>query len=127
VRAKEAAVFRLPSSIIAVDMKKWLGIGLGFGLLACLLVPRRRTPKSRIVVGFPEEWESFAARNPELLTALPVLFNTIESIFNRVTSSDLPDNVIHSLSRIASEDFIEVFLLSGNGHGIGGLKVLRGM
>jgi hypothetical protein len=113
--------------MVAGDMKKWLGIGLGVGLLAGLLVPRRRSLKSRIVVGFPDEWESFAARNPELLKAIPQLFDTIESIFNRPTSLDLPDNVIHSLSRIASEDFIEVFLLSGNGHGIGGLKLLKGM
>jgi hypothetical protein len=61
------------------------------------------------------------------MQAIPLLFDTMDAVFDRAASLAMPDTIIHFLSRIASEDFIEVFLLSGNGHGIGGFKVLRGM
>jgi len=39
----------------------------------------------------------------------------------------LADRVVFYLGRIAADDFSELLILSGNGYGIGALKVLRGM
>jgi hypothetical protein len=39
----------------------------------------------------------------------------------------LADRVVFYLGRVAADDFSELLILSGNGYGIGALKVLRGM
>jgi hypothetical protein len=59
---------------------------VGVGLSAGLLLPRKRIRSGNFVVGFPSEWESFAARNPELLKAMPLLFDTMELVFDRAAS-----------------------------------------
>jgi hypothetical protein len=108
-------------------MKKWLALGFGIGVFTGALVSRKRPSKPKVVIGFPDEWELFATRNPEFIKTIPLLFDTIQEVFGRTYSLDLPDKVVYFLSKIVTEDFAEVFILSGNGHGIGGLKILRGM
>lgn len=44
-----------------------------------------------------------------------------------MTSNKPADRVGFYLGRICVEDFREIFLLAGNGHGIGALKILRGV
>jgi hypothetical protein len=80
------------------------------------------------VIGFPDEWATFAHRDPDFLKAMPLLFDTANKIFrNTYTFNNLLDRIVYFLGKVTSEDFTEVLILSGNGHGIGGLKILRGM
>jgi hypothetical protein len=83
--------------------------------------------ESPLKIGFPDEWAGFARRNPEFMKAIPLLFETIDVTFNRTHTLELADKIVYFLSKIASEDFTEVFILCGNGHGIGAFKILRGM
>jgi hypothetical protein len=109
-------------------MKKWLwfGAGLLIGASVSRISPKR--DKGEVTIGLPDEWKRFADRNPHFIASLPLLFDTMESVFNRsVTLPSLADEIVYFLSKIAGEDFMEIFMLCGNGHGIGGLKILRGM
>ncbi len=45
----------------------------------------------------------------------------------KVITSSPADRVVFHLGRLCVEDFNEIFLLCGNGYGIGGLKILRGL
>lgn len=109
-------------------MKKWRGLGIGIVVFAGVLLSRKRPPKSKIVIGFPDEWEIFAARNPDFIRAIPLLFDTMQRVFDHAyTFNTLLDRIVYFMGKVTSEDFTEVFILSGNGHGIGGLKILRGM
>ena len=103
-------------------------ISFGVGVIAGIFLVPKRSPKPKITLGFPDEWERFAARNPRFLQAIPLLFDTTEQVFNRTrTFTSLIDRIVFFLGRVTSEDFTEVFILGANGHGIGGLKILRGM
>jgi hypothetical protein len=113
-------------------MKKWLGVCFGLGLVVGITLSRKRPARYQpnrpeLLIGFPDEWAEFAGRNPEFVSVIPLLFDTMEAVFSRTFSLDLPDKVVYFLSKIATEDFVETFILSGNGHGIGAFKILRGM
>jgi hypothetical protein len=81
---------------------------------------------TQIKFGFPEEWQSFQNRHPELIEKLKPLFETLNKVFIREMKSEEPaDKVIFYLGRLAVEDLMEILLLCGNGYGIGGMKILR--
>lgn len=74
------------------------------------------------------EWEYFEQRHPNLFLKLPAFFQSMHNVFNRNgLVSEQSERVIFFLGRLCMEDFMEIFLLCGNGYGIGGMKLLRGM
>jgi hypothetical protein len=78
--------------------------------------------------GLPEEWEEFLKRHPILSAKLQSLFETLNKIFIRqIQTSSSAERVVFFLGRICTEDFMEILLLCGNGYGIGGMKLLRGL
>lgn len=80
------------------------------------------------LVGLPEEWEHFKQTHATFLKELQSVFSLISKVFLRTASSTEPaDRVVFFLGRLAVEDFMEILLLCGNGYGIGGLKLLRGL
>lgn len=85
---------------------------------------------SSVPVGFglPNEWEVFIKTHPVLMEKLKLLFGTFHKVFIREFRSAEPaDRVVFLLGRLCVEDFMEILLLCGNGYGIGGLKLLRGL
>lgn len=83
---------------------------------------------NEITFGFPDEWGAFLARHPRFSEKLQSLSETFHRFFIRkVETSEPADGVVFSLGRLSVEDFMEVLLLCGNGYGIGGMKLLRGL
>jgi hypothetical protein len=81
-----------------------------------------------IQFGFEEEWNTFAENHPVFLKKVQYLFDMFRKVFNRRMRSDSRAQVVvFFLGRSAVEDFMEILLLCGNGYGIGGLKLLRGL
>jgi hypothetical protein len=79
-------------------------------------------------IGNSVEQEAFLNANPARVKAIEDLYATAKKVFLRKVQSDKPaDRVGFYLGRICVEDFSEVFVLAGNGHGVGALKILRGM
>ena len=79
-------------------------------------------------IGFPDEWEAFFERHPKWVEKFKLLHTTLTKIFIRECEMNNPaDKVVFFLGRLCVEDFNEIFLLCGNGYGIGGLKILRGL
>jgi len=58
----------------------------------------------------------------------PTLKEAVNAAFARRLITDKPvDRVVFYLGRVVADEFFEVFLLAANGHGIGAMKLLRGM
>ena len=94
--------------------------------------PRRKAARqpARIPVGIGNaaEQKEFLAANPARTKAIENLYASAKQVFLRTLTSNVPaDRVGFYLGRICVEEFSEIFLLAGNGHGIGALKILRGM
>lgn len=84
--------------------------------------------KSSLTIGFPEEWDIFFQNHPSWPQKYGLLTSTLHKIFIREFETNKPaDRVVFYLGRLCVEDFNEIFLLCGNGYGIGGLKILRGL
>jgi hypothetical protein len=81
-----------------------------------------------MTIGFQEEWKVFFDTHPLWPEKYKLLTSTLTKIFIReILPSNSADKVIFYLGRLCIEDFNEIFLLCGNGYGIGGLKILRGL
>lgn len=81
-----------------------------------------------MTIGFPEEWKVFFEKHPLWPEKYKRLTSTLTKIFIReVVTSSPADRVVFHLGRLCIEDFNEIFLLCGNGYGIGGIKILRGL
>jgi hypothetical protein len=79
------------------------------------------------VGNFPEQ-RKFLAANPARNKAIQNLYASARLVFLRTMSTNEPaDRVVFYLGRTCVEEFSEILLLAGNGHGIGALKILRGM
>ena len=76
----------------------------------------------------PGEWDEFARRNSDFVSHFPVLYESIEKI-NRIsrTFTEERESVIFFCLRASQEDFFEVILLAGQGHGSGALARIRTM
>lgn len=86
----------------------------------------------QIKIGKPDEWQAFQMRHPNFIKKLQPLYETLNKMFIReIKSSEAADKpasrVVFYLGRLAVEDFNEILLLCGNGYGIGGMKILRGL
>lgn len=96
-----------------------------------MAAPEKAPPAGRppdFVIGSPHEWRAFAARHPDWQGTLSRLNDALTTVFIRDVPVDPPGkHVAFALGRVALEDFAEVILLSGNGYGVGALKILRGM
>lgn len=82
------------------------------------------------LVGFgdEQEWRAFVEGHPLFLSKLENLLALLDRTLIRASQTDSPaDRVVFFLGRLALEDFMEVLLLCGNGYGIAGLKLLRGL
>jgi len=78
--------------------------------------------------GRPKEWKHFTKRHQLFLKRFPNLQGALHPAFLRGFSSSEPvDRVVFISGRLCVEDFNEILLLCGNGHGIGAMKILRGM
>lgn len=120
-----------------VGVRWWRALLLWLDSRGLLRIQRRdvRTPrtepeppKRRTVFGKPEEWRAFDARHPAWESSAARLRAALERAFLRDVPVDEKGlHFIFALGRIAVEDFAEILLLSGNGYGIGALKILRGM
>jgi hypothetical protein len=95
--------------------------------------PPRQKPlgKTRPIptgIGNRVEQGEFIRSNPARIKAIENLYATARQVFLRTFRSDKPaGRVGFYLGRICVEEFSEILLLAGNGHGIGALKILRGM
>ena len=84
--------------------------------------------KKSVTIGLPHEWETFKVSHSIFLRKLDCLYSLLEKVFIReIASSEPADRVVFYLGRLCVEDFNEILLLCGNGCGIGGLKILRGL
>ncbi|MBU1052761.1 MAG: hypothetical protein KKC46_02895 [Proteobacteria bacterium] len=85
------------------------------------------TPKPP-TIGFQKEWQDFFDKHPLWPEKYKLLTSTLSKIFNReITTVSFADSIVFHLGRLCVEDFNEIFLLCGNGYGIGSLKILRGL
>jgi hypothetical protein len=94
--------------------------------------PRRKPVRERSGVptgiGNATEQKEFLAANPARTEAIENLYASAKQVFLRTLTSNVPaDRVGFYLGRICVEEFSEILLLAGNGHGVGALKILRGM
>jgi len=90
--------------------------------------PMRKGQLVPVGIGNPVEQKEFLAANPNRVKAIENLYASAEQVFLRTLVSDKPaDRIGFYLGRICVEEFSEILLLAGNGHGIGALKILRGM
>ena len=81
-----------------------------------------------MTIGLQEEWKVFLDKHPLWPEKYKLLTSTLTKIFIReITTISPADRVVFHLGRLCVEDFNEIFLLCGNGYGIGGLKILRGL
>lgn len=75
-----------------------------------------------------DESQAFTKRHSKLMEKLQPLFATLHKTFIRqLDAVEASDRVIFFLGRLSVEDFMEILLLCGNGYGIGGMKLLRGL
>ncbi|MHC4687458.1 MAG: DUF5677 domain-containing protein [Planctomycetota bacterium] len=85
-------------------------------------------PTNEITFGLRDEWQAFLERHPRFAEKLQSLSKTLHSVFVReIETSEPADRVVFFLGRLCVEDFMEILLLCGNGYGIGGMKLLRGL
>ena len=64
----------------------------------------------------------------EFMRRYPKLSALLNRVLIRSGATDSPaDRVVFFLGRLMAEDFMEILLLCGNGYGVAGLKLLRGM
>ncbi|MDZ4065134.1 MAG: DUF5677 domain-containing protein, partial [Coriobacteriia bacterium] len=83
---------------------------------------------SSLVAGYPEEVEAFGKRNRAFVESLDSLVAALNAVFVRDWSTtSTADPVIFYLGRRCVDDFLEILLLSANGHAAGASALLRGL
>lgn len=89
---------------------------------------RQFIPRPAATFGSPEQWEAFAQKRPGFRGAMPRLHKLLEKVFIRtLTDPSDADTAVFYLGRLCVEDFMEILVLCGNGYGLGGKKLLRGL
>lgn len=84
--------------------------------------------KTSVQFGFEGEWRAFSERHGEFINRFPRLMDLVDQTFTRtIETASRIDRVVFFLGRLIVEDFMEIVLLCGNGYGVAGLKILRGM
>jgi hypothetical protein len=87
--------------------------------------------KGSYVLGMTDEWEDFQKRNPDFVEYLPKFLDLVTEMLTIPVAPD-PNHenaagVVHLLARTCWEEMHEIVLLSGNGFGIGALKLVRSL
>lgn len=83
-------------------------------------------PPPRFIAGKPTEWEDFERRNRLFLERYSHLSEALNAAFIRTLIKSEPiERFVFGYGRLCCEDFLEVFLLSANGYGVGATKLLR--
>ncbi len=77
--------------------------------------------------GFEEEQREFEKRNTEFIHRFHNFVELVLLAFPDLYLAEPADRTIYMLARTCVEDLQEILLLCGNGYGIGGEKLLRGM
>ena len=81
-----------------------------------------------VIFGFPEEWQPFVDRNSRFFERVANLFKAIDKAFHIQSAQATPlQQFVFLHARICIEDFFEVLQCCGNGYGIAGMKLLRGL
>jgi hypothetical protein len=78
-------------------------------------------------IGDPNEMKHFVETYPVFMEKLAVLDDIRARTFQRQGIGKLFDIAIYAFGRVCSEDFQQVFVLCGNGFGIGAMQIVRGM
>lgn len=79
-------------------------------------------------VGNPEQWQSFAERNPVFVESKQRIEQACDTILNRtLPDSTLLDKAVFFAGHRIADDFMEVVVLAANGEGRGAQKLLRPM
>jgi hypothetical protein len=87
-----------------------------------------RQTEQVLTVGRPDEWAYFQATYPDFLKHVPKVVAFAERVIKSEVEFEPPVNiVIHGLTMMCIEEFMEIVLVCGNGYGIAGLKLLRTM
>lgn len=81
-----------------------------------------------LVFGFSEEWQDFGKRNDALLERFLSFQKAADLAFlgTRYFSEPI-DRTVLTVGKVCWEDFSEIMVCSGNGYGIAGMKLLRGL
>ncbi|MCP4717718.1 MAG: hypothetical protein GY868_21550 [Deltaproteobacteria bacterium] len=80
------------------------------------------------VYGFSERWESVCNHHKLFFEKTKNLEDFWNKAYERnVSLSCQADKAVHYLGALCIDDFREILLLCGNGLGIGGMKILRGL
>ena len=81
-----------------------------------------------ILFGNPAEWTAFKERNRVFLDRFIHLRGALRTAFLReVISAEPVDRLVFGLGRQATDDFLEILLLRGNGEAHGARKLLRSL
>ena len=87
-----------------------------------------KTQPSQFIAGFPTEWEDFERRNRLFLERYSNLSEAFSFAFKRTLAKSEPiERFVFGYGQLCREDFLEVFLLSANGYGMGATKLLRSL
>jgi hypothetical protein len=85
-------------------------------------------PRDMMGFGSQEEWQRFNVNFPVFVDKHVALEALRDKMFVRKIYPKHPnDYIIYGLGRVCVEDFEQVLNLCGNGFGIGGMQILRGM
>ena len=85
-------------------------------------------PKEMMGFGNREEWVRFNLNFPVFVEKHAALEALRDKMFVRKIHPKHPaDHIIYGLGRVCVEDFEQILNLCGNGFGIGGMQILRGM
>jgi hypothetical protein len=82
--------------------------------------------REALTMGTPKLWAEFQSQHEALLKHIPDLVGLYEAALDSPKELPTPvDRVVHGLTRMCIEEFMEIIVVCGNGCGIAGLKLLR--
>jgi hypothetical protein len=107
------------------------------GVTALTILLKRRKVKMEaaaqhkwddLVFGFQEEWHDFGRRNDQLLERFPNIQKAAELAFLGTKHFSEPiDRFVITMGKVCWEDFSEIMVCCGNGYGVAGTKLIRGL
>lgn len=84
------------------------------------------TPNGRVVFGYPEYGQQVHARFPKFFEVAPRLTDSLNDLTSRAHPNPEPyHRVILNLGILTAISMVELVTLSGNGFGIGAMKIAR--
>lgn len=81
-----------------------------------------------LLFGFQEEWRDFERRNVQLLERFPNIQKAADLAFLGTKHFSEPiDRFVIAMGKVCWEDFSEIMVCCGNGYGLAGIKLIRGL